>query len=131
MKVIPYLSFRRPLPRSVRILRAGTGRQDRRHDLAWLRRRPAWKVSRPNGRTNTINAHLVADVVELMGADSPPEMGDSSMRGFSVSLQLDDDAHAERIYAALRAAAPHGIAARSHLLARSSLWCTTATARHG
>jgi PhnB protein len=48
-----------------------------------------------------INAYLVADGAELMGADSPPEMGEVNMQGFSLSIQLDDDARAERIFAAL------------------------------
>jgi len=45
-----------------------------------------------------INAHLIVGDQELMGADSPPEMGDSKMSGFSVSIQIDDEKDAERIF---------------------------------
>lgn len=48
-----------------------------------------------------MNAHLVADGAEIMGADTPPEMGPASKSGFSVAIQLDDDARAERIFKAL------------------------------
>lgn len=47
-----------------------------------------------------INAHLVAGDQELMGADSPPEMGDATKKGFSLSIQIDDEKDAERIFKA-------------------------------
>ena len=48
-----------------------------------------------------INAHLVADGAELMGADTPPPMGPTRQQGFCVSIQIDDEARGERIFNAL------------------------------
>ncbi len=48
-----------------------------------------------------INAHLVADGAELMGADTPPAMGPSKLQGFCVSIQIDDEPRAEGIFTAL------------------------------
>ena len=45
-----------------------------------------------------INAHLIAGDQELMGADSPPEMGGGAKGGFSISIQIDDEKDAERIF---------------------------------
>ncbi|UDF28849.1 UNVERIFIED_ORG: VOC family protein [Roseateles sp. XES5] len=45
-----------------------------------------------------INAHLIAGDQELMGADSPPEMGGGVKGGFSISIQIDDETDAERIF---------------------------------
>lgn len=47
-----------------------------------------------------INAHLIAGDHELMGADSPPEMGDAKKQGFSISIEIDDEKDAERIFKA-------------------------------
>lgn len=44
-----------------------------------------------------INAHLVAGDQELMGADSPPEQR-GAKSGFSLSIQIDDEQRAERIF---------------------------------
>jgi PhnB protein len=49
-------------------------------------------------RDKIINAHLIVSDQELMGADSPPEMGGAAKAGFSISSQLDDEADAERIF---------------------------------
>ncbi len=48
-----------------------------------------------------INAHLVADGAELMGADTPPPMGPSRQQGFCVAIQIDDEARGQRIFDAL------------------------------
>lgn len=45
-----------------------------------------------------INAHLTVGDQELMGADSPPDIGGAAKAGFSISIQLDDEADAERIF---------------------------------
>lgn len=45
-----------------------------------------------------INAHLIAGDQELMGANSPPEMGNATKEGFSISIQIDDEKDAERIF---------------------------------
>lgn len=45
-----------------------------------------------------INAHLIVGDQELMGADSPPETGGAAKTGFSISIQIDDESDAERIF---------------------------------
>ena len=47
-----------------------------------------------------INAHLVVGDQQLMGADGPPQFF-NGQEGFSVSVQLDDEGEAERIFGAL------------------------------
>ena len=54
----------------------------------------------PEWHDKIINAHLVVGDQELMGADSPPQYF-KAMEGFSVSIQLDDENEAERIFDAL------------------------------
>ncbi len=49
-------------------------------------------------RDKIINAHLIVGDQALMGADSPPDRGDAAKTGFSVSIQIDDEAGAERIF---------------------------------
>ena len=51
-------------------------------------------------RDKIINAHLVVGDAELMGADAPPQYC-APMAGFSVSIQLDEEGEAERIFNAL------------------------------
>jgi PhnB protein len=48
-----------------------------------------------------INAHLVVGDQELMGADSPPEMGGALKQGFCVSIQIIDEKKARHIFEAL------------------------------
>jgi PhnB protein len=46
-----------------------------------------------------MNAYMVADGAELMGADAMPHAGgDVKPAGFCVSIHLDDEAHAKRIF---------------------------------
>lgn len=45
-----------------------------------------------------INAHLIVEDQELMGADSPPSQDDAKQGGFSVSIQIDDENRAKRIF---------------------------------
>lgn len=47
-----------------------------------------------------INAHLVVGDQELMGADAPPDQGHAKS-GFTLSVQIDDEREAERIFNAL------------------------------
>ena len=47
-----------------------------------------------------MHASLVIDNQVLMGSDAPPE-GDNQPKGFSVSIQINDPAKAERIFSAL------------------------------
>ncbi|MEO3998012.1 VOC family protein [Mesorhizobium sp. CAU 1732] len=55
----------------------------------------------PESQDKIMNAYLVADGAELMGADTPDSMPYAPPEGFTLSIQLDDDARAERIFAAL------------------------------
>lgn len=52
----------------------------------------------PDWADRVINAYLVADGAELMGADAPP--GSPPAAGFSVSIHVDDEARARRIFEA-------------------------------
>ncbi|WP_127595534.1 VOC family protein [Nitratireductor alexandrii] len=45
-----------------------------------------------------LNAHLVTEAGELMGADTPPEFGPAEQQGVSISIQLEDEARAEKIF---------------------------------
>ena len=54
----------------------------------------------PEWAKKIMHARLVAGDVVLMGSDSPPSYQEP-MKGFSVSLQVEKPAEAERIFAAL------------------------------
>jgi PhnB protein len=51
-------------------------------------------------REQVMHVHLQVGDQSLMGSDSPPQMREQ-IGGFSVSINLDDTAEAERIFAAL------------------------------
>jgi PhnB protein len=53
-------------------------------------------------RNKIIHARLIVGDNVLMGSDAPPEHYEQ-MKGFSVSLMVDDPAEAERIFSALAA----------------------------
>lgn len=59
---------------------------------------PAGEHVSKGWRDKTINAHLTVGDQELMGADSQRDMGGAVEAGFSISIQLDDGADAERIF---------------------------------
>ena len=59
---------------------------------------PAGEHVSTDWQDKIINAHLIVGDQELMGADSPPEMGGAVKTGFSISIQLDNEADAERIF---------------------------------
>jgi PhnB protein len=61
---------------------------------------PAGEHVSKEWRDKIINAHLIAGDQELMGADSPPEMGNITKGGISISIQTDDEKEAERIFKA-------------------------------
>lgn len=61
---------------------------------------PAGEHVPPDWQDKIINAYLVADGAELMGADTPPGVGPAAMQGFSVSIHVEDEARAARIFAA-------------------------------
>ncbi|MCR6498872.1 VOC family protein [Shinella sp. CPCC 101442] len=59
---------------------------------------PAGEHVSSDWQDKIINAHLIAGDQELMGADSPPEMGGGAKEGFSISIQIDEEKDAERIF---------------------------------
>jgi PhnB protein len=52
-------------------------------------------------RKKIMHARLVIDGEVLMGSDAPPDRSDGSMKGFSVTLNIDKPAEADRIFGAL------------------------------
>jgi len=61
---------------------------------------PAAEHVPPEWQDKIINAHLVVGDQQLMGADSPPQYF-KGQEGFSVSIQVDSESEAERIFKAL------------------------------
>lgn len=59
---------------------------------------PAGEHVSKDWQDKIINAHLIAGGQALMGADSPPQMGDVTKKGFSISIEIDDEKDAERIF---------------------------------
>lgn len=55
----------------------------------------------PEWRDKVMNVQLVAEDAELMGSDAPPSNPTGPMSGFRVSIQVDDEARGERVFAAL------------------------------
>ena len=48
-----------------------------------------------------MHARLIVDGEVLMGSDAPPDRSDGAMKGFSVTLSIDQPAEADRVFAAL------------------------------
>jgi PhnB protein len=61
---------------------------------------PAEEHAPPELRNKILHARLIVGGDALMGSDAPPDRYDAP-KGFSVSLQIDDPADAERIFHAL------------------------------
>jgi len=61
---------------------------------------PAEEHSPPELRNKILHARLIVGGDALMGSDAPPDRYESS-KSFSVSIQIDDPADAERIFHAL------------------------------
>jgi PhnB protein len=61
---------------------------------------PAEEHAPPELRNKILHARLIVGSDALMGSDAPPDRYDAP-KGFSVSLQIDDPADAERIFHAL------------------------------
>jgi PhnB protein len=61
---------------------------------------PAEDHAPPELRNKILHARLIVGSDALMGSDAPPDRYDAP-KGFSVSLQIDDPADAERIFHAL------------------------------
>lgn len=99
MRFIPYLSFdgrcREAFDFYAKVLDGEI------KDMITHGETPAGEHVSPGWQDKIINAYLVADGAELMGADSPPEMGDARMQGFSVSIHIDDEDRATRVFDAL------------------------------
>ena len=52
-------------------------------------------------RKKIMHARLIVDGEVLMGSDAPPDRSDGAMKGFSVTLSIDQPAEADRVFAAL------------------------------
>jgi PhnB protein len=61
---------------------------------------PAEEHAPPELRNKILHARLIVGSDALMGSDAPPDRYDAP-KSFSVSLQIDDPADAERIFHAL------------------------------
>jgi PhnB protein len=61
---------------------------------------PAAEHVLPEWRSKIMHARLVAGDMVLMGSDAPPQHHEP-MKGFSVSLQIEKPAEAERVFKAL------------------------------
>ena len=61
---------------------------------------PAEEHAPPELRNKILHARLIVGGDALMGSDAPPDRYEAP-KGFSVSLQIDDPADAERIFHAL------------------------------
>jgi len=61
---------------------------------------PAEEHAPPELRNKILHARLIVGGDALMGSDAPPDRYEAP-KGFSVSLQIDDPAEAERIFHAL------------------------------
>jgi PhnB protein len=61
---------------------------------------PMAKQVSPEWQTKIVHARLLVGETPLMGSDAPPEHY-QEMKGFSVSLGIDDPAEADRVFHAL------------------------------
>lgn len=96
MKFVPYLSFdgrcREAFEFYAKVLKGGIVAMISHGDT------PAGEHVSKDWQDKIINAHLIAGGQALMGADSPPEMGDATKKGFSISIEIDDEKDAERVF---------------------------------
>lgn len=96
MRYIPYLSFNGNCREAFELYARVMGGEIK--DMISYGETPAGEHVSPEWRDRIMNAYLVADGAELMGADTPPEMGPVTPSGFCISIQEDDEARAERIF---------------------------------
>ena len=72
---------------------------------------PAAEHTPPEARGKIIHARLVVGDTVLMGSDAPAERYEK-MQGFSVTLNIDEPAEAERVFNALSAGGTVGCRSR-------------------
>lgn len=96
VRFIPYLSFDGRCREAFEFYAETLGGEIR--DMISHGETPVGEHVSPEWQDKIINAYLVVDGAELMGADTPPEMGQVTPVGFSVSIQIDDEARATRIF---------------------------------
>ncbi|MER2534618.1 MAG: VOC family protein [Rhizobiaceae bacterium] len=99
MQFVPYLSFNGNCREAFEFYRDVLGAQD--FNIITHGETPAGEGVSAEWQDKVINAYLRSDGAELMGGDTPPEMGQSAMQGITISIQLDDEARAGRIFHAL------------------------------
>ena len=95
MKFVPYLSFDGRCRQAFEFYAKTLGGEIRA--MISHRETPASAAVPADWQDAIINAHLVAGEAELMGADAPPGHA-SKPSGFSVSIEIDDEARAERVF---------------------------------
>ena len=96
MRVIPYLSFDGRCREAFEFYAKTLGGEIK--DMISHGETPAGEHVPKEWQDKIINAYLIADGAEIMGADTPPNMGEAKMQGFSVSIQIEDEARAETIF---------------------------------
>ena len=67
-------------------------------------------------RKKIMHARLIVDGEVLMGSDAPPDRSDGAMKGFSVTLSIDQPAEADRVFAAYAKALPGTVLDGKHRL---------------
>ncbi|QDY98997.1 VOC family protein [Nitratireductor mangrovi] len=96
MKFIPYLSFDGRCREAFEFYAKVLG--GRIEAMLSHGETPAGAEVSPGWQDKILNAHLVTEAGELMGADSPPEFGSAEQKGVSISIQIEDEARAEAIF---------------------------------
>ena len=98
MQIAPYLSFDGECEAAFRFYEAVLG--GRIEAMMPYRGSPAEATVPAEWRDKIMHARLVIADQVLMASDSPPQFREER-KGFHVSLQIDDLAEAERVFAAL------------------------------
>lgn len=101
MRIIPYLSFNGNCREAFEFYREVLDAKD--FNIITHGETPAGEHVSAGWQDKVINAYLKSDQAEIMGADTPPEMGQSTMQGITISIQLEDEARAKRIFDAFAA----------------------------
>lgn len=96
MRFIPYLSFNGDCREAFEFYARTLGGEIRA--MISHGETPAGEHVPANWQDKIINAYLVTDGAELMGADTPPDIGPATPTGFSVSIQIDDEDRAKSIF---------------------------------
>jgi PhnB protein len=97
MQLNPYLTFSGQCESSVQILKVLGGKIEAMHSHAGS---PMEDQVPPQWRSKIMHASLNVDGNLLMGSDAPPDRYEQ-MKGFTVTLGVNDPSEAERVFKAL------------------------------